>query len=147
MTGTGLSLGNHTSFFFDRNLKTSPSGAPDQAALGPGSLSILLDRDAFAACLLVGPDCIRDGALRINAPFRLRKRCVETALVLGDPVVSKNTNELKTSATSYLSPERKVRSREGLGGSWSATSLASGSCMSILTSRGPETGAGTRGAA
>ena len=25
MTGTGLSLGNHTSFFFDRNLKTSPS--------------------------------------------------------------------------------------------------------------------------
>ena len=24
MTGTGLSLGNHTSFFFDRNLKTSP---------------------------------------------------------------------------------------------------------------------------
>ena len=23
-TGTGLSLGNHTSFFFDRNLKTSP---------------------------------------------------------------------------------------------------------------------------
>ena len=27
MTGTGLSLGNHTSFFFDRNLKTSPSSA------------------------------------------------------------------------------------------------------------------------
>ena len=27
MTGTGLSLGNHTSFFFDRNLKTSPSRA------------------------------------------------------------------------------------------------------------------------
>ena len=27
MTGTGLSLGNHTSFFFDRNLKTSPSDA------------------------------------------------------------------------------------------------------------------------
>ena len=25
MTGTGLSLGNHTSFFFDRNLKTSPN--------------------------------------------------------------------------------------------------------------------------
>ena len=24
MAGTGLSLGNHTSFFFDRNLKTSP---------------------------------------------------------------------------------------------------------------------------
>ena len=32
------------------------------------------------------------------------------------PVVSKNTNELKTSAASYLSPERKVRSRERLGG-------------------------------
>ena len=28
MTGTGLSLGNHTSFFFDRNLKTSPAYAP-----------------------------------------------------------------------------------------------------------------------
>ena len=26
MTGTGLSLGNHTSFFFDKNLKTSPCG-------------------------------------------------------------------------------------------------------------------------
>ena len=53
--------------------------------LGPGSLSILLDRDAFAATLPVGPDRIRDDALRINAPFRLRKRGVETKLVLGDP--------------------------------------------------------------
>ena len=27
MTGTGLSLGNHTSFFFDRNLKIKEFGA------------------------------------------------------------------------------------------------------------------------
>ena len=33
MTGTGLSLGNHTSFFFDRNLKTSPVADGDCLAL------------------------------------------------------------------------------------------------------------------
>ena len=37
--------------------------------IGPGALSILLDRDALC----------------VNAPFRLRKRGVEAKLVLGDP--------------------------------------------------------------
>ena len=53
--------------------------------IGPGSLSILLDRDALGAALSVCPDRIRDDALRVNAPFRLRKRGVEAKLVLGDP--------------------------------------------------------------
>ena len=53
--------------------------------IGPGALSILLDRDALGAALSVCPDRIRDGALRVNAPFRLRKRGVEAKLVLGDP--------------------------------------------------------------
>ena len=49
-----------------------------------GSVSILLDRDTFAACLSMGPDRIREEALRIHAPFRLRRRGVETKLVLGN---------------------------------------------------------------
>ena len=35
MTGTGLSLGNHTSFFFDRNLKTSPDISHFRVPLPP----------------------------------------------------------------------------------------------------------------
>ena len=38
--------------------------------ISPGSMSILLDRDAFAACLSMGPDRIREDTLRIHAPFR-----------------------------------------------------------------------------
>ena len=44
--------------------------------ISPGSVSILLDRNAFAACLSMGPDRIREDALRILAPFRLRRRGV-----------------------------------------------------------------------
>ena len=56
--------------------------------ISPGSVSILLDRNAFAACLSMGPDRIRKDALRIHAPFRLRRRGVETKLVLGNPTKS-----------------------------------------------------------
>ena len=52
--------------------------------ISPGSASILLDRNAFADCLSMGPDRIREDALRIHAPFRLRRRGVETKLVLGN---------------------------------------------------------------
>ena len=38
--------------------------------ISPGSVSILLDRNAFAACLSMGPDRIREDAFRIHAPFR-----------------------------------------------------------------------------
>ena len=44
--------------------------------ISPGSVSILLDRNAFAACLSMGPERIREDALRILAPFRLRRRGV-----------------------------------------------------------------------
>ena len=56
--------------------------------ISPGSVSILLDRNTFAACLSMGPDRIREDALRIHAPFRLRRRGVETKLVLGNPTKS-----------------------------------------------------------
>ena len=56
--------------------------------ISPGSVSILLDRNAFAACLSMGPERIREDALRIHAPFRLRRRGVETKLVLGNPTKS-----------------------------------------------------------
>ena len=51
-------------------------------------MSILLDRNTFADCLSMGPDHIREDALRIHAPFRLRRRGVETKLVLGNPTKS-----------------------------------------------------------
>ena len=63
-----------------------------------GSMSILLDRDTFAACLSMGPDRIREEALRIHAPFRLRRRGVETKLVLGNPPKSVDRTLLRNIA-------------------------------------------------
>ena len=65
----------------------------------PGSVSILLDRNAFAACLSMGPERIREDALRILAPFRLRRRGVETKLVLGNPTKSVDRTLLRNIAT------------------------------------------------
>ena len=48
MTGTGLSLGNHTSFFFDRNLKTSPRWTAPPIRVARGSLS-QLGRSRYSA--------------------------------------------------------------------------------------------------
>ncbi len=59
--------------------------------ISPGSVSILLDCNAFAACLSMEPDRIREDALGIHAPFRLRRRGVETKLVLGNPVLCQNS--------------------------------------------------------
>ena len=66
--------------------------------ISPGSVSILLDRNAFAACLSMGPDRIREDALRILAPFRLRRRGVETKLVLGNPTKSVDRTLLRNIA-------------------------------------------------
>ena len=66
--------------------------------ISPGSVSILLDRDAFAACLSMEPDRIREDALRIHAPFRLRRRGVETKLVLGNPTKSVDRTLLRNIA-------------------------------------------------
>ena len=57
--------------------------------ISPGSVSILLDCDAFADCLSMDPDRIREDALRIHAPFRLRRRGVVLALfAVGDVYAS-----------------------------------------------------------
>ena len=61
-------------------------------------MSILLDRNAFAACLSMGPERIREDALRIHAPFRLRRRGVETKLVLGNPTKSVDRTLLRNIA-------------------------------------------------
>ena len=66
--------------------------------ISPGSVSILLDRNTFAACLSMGPDRIREDALRILAPFRLRRRGVETKLVLGNPTKSVDRTLLRNIA-------------------------------------------------
>ena len=66
--------------------------------ISPGSVSILLDRNAFAACLSMGPERIRKDALRILAPFRLRRRGVETKLVLGNPTKSVDRTLLRNIA-------------------------------------------------
>ena len=66
--------------------------------ISPGSVSILLDRNAFAACLSMGPERIREDALRIHAPFRLRRRGVETKLVLGNPTKSVDRTLLRNIA-------------------------------------------------
>ena len=66
--------------------------------ISPGSVSILLDRDEFATSLPVGPDRIREEVLRIHAPFRLRRRGVETKLVLGNPTKSVDRTLLRNIA-------------------------------------------------
>ena len=66
--------------------------------ISPGSMSILLDRNAFAACLSMGPERIREDAVRILAPFRLRRRGVETKLVLGNPTKSVDRTLLRNIA-------------------------------------------------
>ncbi len=70
--------------------------------ISPGSVSILLDRNAFAACLSMGSDRIREDALRIHAPFRLRRRGVETKLVLGNP--TKSVRNPSTAHSCAISP-------------------------------------------
>ena len=72
--------------------------------ISPGSVSILLDRNTFAACLSMGPERIREDALRILAPFRLRRRGVETKLVLGNPTKSVDRTLLRNirNALSWL---------------------------------------------
>ena len=69
--------------------------------ISPGSVSILLDRNAFADCLSMEPDRIREDALRIHAPFRLRRRGVETKLVLGNPTKSVDRTLLRNIANAF----------------------------------------------
>ena len=58
----------------------SSGGSISAAAL---CLSCSTEIRSLLACLW-GPDRIREEALRIHAPFRLRRRGVETKLVLGN---------------------------------------------------------------
>ena len=77
--------------------------------ISPGSVSILLDRDAFAACLSMEPDRIREEALRIHAPFRLRRCGVETKLVLGNSSKSVDRTLLRNIANALLARPNQGR--------------------------------------
>ena len=72
--------------------------------ISPGSMSILLDLNTCVAYLSMGPERIREDALRILAPFRLRRRGVETKLVLGNPTKSVDRTLLRNirNALSWL---------------------------------------------
>ncbi|SFR32699.1 recombinase family protein [Litoreibacter janthinus] len=57
-----------------------------------GSLGLCLDKEAIAEGLDIRPDNLREEALSFNAPFQLRRKGVETKLVLGG--VSEPTRDL-----------------------------------------------------
>ena len=61
----------------------------------------------------MGPDRIREDALRIHAPFRLRRRGVETKLVLGNPTKSVDRTLLRNIANAPLLA-RPDQSRQNL---------------------------------
>lgn len=50
----------------------------------PGRMRITLDRPGLACILDIAPDRINDEALRIEVPYRLRRRGVETRIIVGD---------------------------------------------------------------
>ena len=51
--------------------------------IAPGSLSIVFDTSALAEHLNIKPDRLNEEALSFSAPFQLRRKGVETKLVLG----------------------------------------------------------------
>lgn len=55
----------------------------DRAALNPGKIEIMLDNAAVASLLGVSADHLSTLALHFTAPFQLRKRGVETKLIIG----------------------------------------------------------------
>ncbi|MEX1147720.1 MAG: recombinase family protein [Sphingomonadales bacterium] len=67
-----------------------------KAEIAPGNLTIRLDANAVAAHLSLDPDRLNPDALAIVAPFRMRRRGVETRIILGnetpevDPVLLRN---------------------------------------------------------
>ena len=110
-------------------------------------MSILLDRNAFAACLSMGPErCepasahfIREDALRILAPFRLRRRGVETKLVLGNPTKSVDRTLLRNiaNALSWLKGPWALQS------SW-ASRIKAGKTYEQIATENPQVALATR---
>lgn len=69
----------------------------ERATIAPGQLSVTLSRDSVAKALNWPPDAIDAKTLRVDALFRLRKRGVETKVLLrdhetnrSDPVLLRN---------------------------------------------------------
>lgn len=56
----------------------------DRIMLKPGSLQIRLDCEKISATLAIKTDAISEDALTIKSAFQMRKRGVETKLVLAD---------------------------------------------------------------
>ena len=56
----------------------------EQINIAAGSMQIQLDADALIALLQIEPDHLLPESLSITRPFRMRKRGVETKLIIGD---------------------------------------------------------------
>ena len=81
------------------------SGVLDLVAridLNPGALSITIDPVQLAAMITVGADEIDEALLMITAPFQLRKRGVETKLVLGDARAGADETLIRNIAKAHL---------------------------------------------
>jgi len=73
----------------------------DRIDIAPGSIMIGLDKDAIADILKVESDSLDQTAIRIEAPFRIRKRGVETKLVLGDVPITIDDTLLRNIAKAH----------------------------------------------
>jgi DNA invertase Pin-like site-specific DNA recombinase len=63
------------------------AGLIERIDIAPGCLSIRLDHNTLAEGLMVGPDQIATETLRVDCPFQLRRKGVETKIVLGGAAV------------------------------------------------------------
>ncbi|MEZ5809728.1 MAG: recombinase family protein [Zhengella sp.] len=54
-----------------------------RVTIAPGSIELVLNHEAVADCLAIGPASINSDALSFSIPFQFRKRGVETKLIIG----------------------------------------------------------------
>ena len=74
--------------------------------IAPGKLTIALDAVTLADLLNVQPDIINPEALVTNYPFRLRRRGVETKIILADQPTSRDETLIRNIAKAYVWFER-----------------------------------------
>tara|TARA_R110002072_G_scaffold157900_3_gene308691 strand:+ start:1246 stop:1812 length:567 start_codon:yes stop_codon:yes gene_type:complete len=70
--------------------------------LSPAELTITIDPVQLAAIIKIGADEIDEELQIITAPFQLRKRGVETKLILGDAAISPDETLIRNIAKAHL---------------------------------------------
>jgi hypothetical protein len=73
----------------------------DRIMLKPGSLQIRLDGEKISATLAIKTDAISEDALTIKSAFQMRKRGVETKLVLADVKTGQDETLIRNIAKAY----------------------------------------------